>query len=303
VTRAVQDTVTSEIDYRVDGGGWVRYTAPFGLGSDGAHTVEYRASVGGSPVESSSGSLSLSIDRVAPSVSADLSTSDLAPTTNSPVTLTLAATDATSGVDRIEYRTTTGGWTAYSEPLDFSEVGSYNVLYRAFDAAGQASVVQVASIVITDGETPPGVLDTESHSVTPGESFTVRGKGFAGGERLELWLYAGAVFLGATQADADGNFAIEVTLPRTTGDGAYTIRAFGESSGVTADLSLTVRASVPPTGGVDTGNVTDVTGSAGEVGELSETGVSGLLMVLPAGLALVLAGLVLMAVRRRSRRV
>jgi glucose/arabinose dehydrogenase/type 1 glutamine amidotransferase len=49
-------------------------------------------------------------------------------------TLTITATDA-SGVDTIEYRVNGGEWTAYEEPVEFTEPGEYDVDYRATDLA------------------------------------------------------------------------------------------------------------------------------------------------------------------------
>jgi hypothetical protein len=67
-------------------------------------------------------------------------------------TLTLTATDA-SGVDTIESRVNGGEWTAYEEPVEFTELGSYDVDYRATDLAPipNTSEPQTISFEVIEG--------------------------------------------------------------------------------------------------------------------------------------------------------
>ncbi|MEU4694736.1 family 43 glycosylhydrolase [Actinoplanes sp. NPDC023714] len=60
--------------------------------------------------------------------------------------VTVTATDATSGVDRIEYAIGTGAWTVYSGAIAAPDAGKHTVGYRAVDRAGNTS--PVATIVI-----------------------------------------------------------------------------------------------------------------------------------------------------------
>jgi hypothetical protein len=53
--------------------------------------------------------------------------------------LTLAAVDAGSGVDRVEYALDGGGWTPYAGPLSFGEAGRHALRVRATDVAGTSA--------------------------------------------------------------------------------------------------------------------------------------------------------------------
>lgn len=87
------------------------------------------------------------VDEVPPVVSASLDPSepngDAAPgyegTYNTPVTVTVEATDEGSGVDTVEYAVNGGEWNRYTEPVTFEEDGVWVVEYRATDVAGNTS--------------------------------------------------------------------------------------------------------------------------------------------------------------------
>ncbi len=76
-------------------------------------------------------------------------------------TVTLDATDDTSGVDRIDYAVDGAGWTAYEAPVLVDEPGDHTVRYRATDKAGNVSQEQSVSFTVvgppTDDTTPPEV--------------------------------------------------------------------------------------------------------------------------------------------------
>ncbi|WP_328472122.1 family 43 glycosylhydrolase [Actinoplanes sp. NBC_00393] len=74
---------------------------------------------------------------------------DIAPTstaTESDRKVTVTATDATSGVDRIEYAIGTGAWTAYAGPVSAPDAAKHTVSYRAVDKAGNASTAKTITI-------------------------------------------------------------------------------------------------------------------------------------------------------------
>ena len=97
-------------EYRVDGGAFATYSAPIAVTTAGTHTVEYRSSDKNGNVEATK-TLTVKVDKVAPATTATLAPA--APgaggTYTVPVTLTLAATDATSGVAKSEYMVNTAG--------------------------------------------------------------------------------------------------------------------------------------------------------------------------------------------------
>ena len=168
---------------------------PVSLPEDGTRTLEYRASVGGAPVESSVGSVTLPVDRTAPGVSALASPPSAVGTVEEPVVVTLSASDATSGVAKIEYRLDEGEWGAYAAPLTFDEVGSALLEYRAVDVALNTSSVSSLSVVVSGPETPDASITVSAKTVVAGDTITVTGRGFGGEERVDLTLFSEPVLL------------------------------------------------------------------------------------------------------------
>ncbi|MGW0561374.1 OmpL47-type beta-barrel domain-containing protein [Streptomyces sp. NPDC003016] len=81
--------------------------------------------------------------------------------------VTVAATDAGSGVDRIEYAIgATGAWTAYTAPVMVHEVGTHQIRYRATDKAGNTAAEKAVGFTVvappTDDRTPPETSATVS---------------------------------------------------------------------------------------------------------------------------------------------
>ncbi|MBL0747088.1 ThuA domain-containing protein [Nocardioides baculatus] len=134
-------------EYRIDGGTWTPYTTAVSVPGEGTKLIEYRSKDSAGNVESIK-SQTVKIDTVDPTV-----TSATAGTTTKTVTLT--ATDATSGVASIEYQigdATT--WTTYSTPLTIDEVGTKVVRFRATDVAGNVSDVGTTTVVVDDSTKP-----------------------------------------------------------------------------------------------------------------------------------------------------
>src|SRR3989475_1212831 len=110
----------ARISYRVDGTVWQTYSGPFVLG-DGVHLLEYAATDNAGLTEATK-SLSVAVDTVAPVTTAVLSgTSGSNGWFVSAVTVSLNATDATSGVPNITYRIDGRKWTAYAGPFVLRE--------------------------------------------------------------------------------------------------------------------------------------------------------------------------------------
>ncbi len=81
--------------------------------------------------------------------------------------VTIGASDAGSGVDRVEYAIgADGAWQPYTTPVVVDQVGEHTVRYRAFDKAGNAaaekSVTFTVAPVPTDDTTPPETSATVS---------------------------------------------------------------------------------------------------------------------------------------------
>jgi len=87
------------------------------------------------------------VDEAPPTVSASLDPAepngDPAPgyegTYNTPVQVTLEATDEGSGVDSVEYSLDGGEWTTYEDPVTVEDEGAHTLEYRATDVAGNVS--------------------------------------------------------------------------------------------------------------------------------------------------------------------
>ncbi|WP_257232566.1 OmpL47-type beta-barrel domain-containing protein [Streptomyces sp. Rer75] len=90
-------------------------------------------------------------------------------------TVTVSATDAGSGVDRIEYAVGDGAFQPYTAPVMVHEVGTHTIRYRATDKAGNTSEVKSAEFRVmappTDDTTPPETSATVSGKQGPGGDY------------------------------------------------------------------------------------------------------------------------------------
>ncbi|MDX3058754.1 DUF1080 domain-containing protein [Streptomyces sp. NE06-03E] len=82
-------------------------------------------------------------------------------------TVTVAATDAGSGVDTVEYALgADGAWQPYTAPVVVDEVGDHTVRYRATDKSGNAAEEKSVDFAVaappTDDKTPPETSATVS---------------------------------------------------------------------------------------------------------------------------------------------
>ncbi|MEU0391455.1 family 16 glycoside hydrolase [Streptomyces sp. NPDC006208] len=82
-------------------------------------------------------------------------------------TVTVGATDAGSGVDRIEYAVGADGpWQAYTTPVVVDQVGTHRIRYRAMDKAGNTAAEKSVDFAVaappTDDTTDPETSATVS---------------------------------------------------------------------------------------------------------------------------------------------
>jgi hypothetical protein len=117
------------VEVSVDGGEWAAYDGPFVLDEDGVRTVEARATDEAGNV--GTGSRELRVDTVAPVTVATLRE------VGSSVEITLAATDAGSGVDKVQWEGPGTFWGTYTEPFTRALTDEEQVIeFAATDAAG-----------------------------------------------------------------------------------------------------------------------------------------------------------------------
>jgi len=144
------------IHFRTDGGPWQLYGNPVPVSAEGSHTIDYYATDLAGNNESSH-TATFHIDTVAPVTSAQVA-GTLAGDGSyvSSVTVTLTASDATSGVQSEQYRIDGGPWRTYSVPFVLGGNGTHVFDYFATDVAGITEAMQNQSVRITgDFHVPP----------------------------------------------------------------------------------------------------------------------------------------------------
>ncbi|MGX1486932.1 plastocyanin [Streptomyces griseus] len=157
VTVTASDTGSgvNTIEYAVGAdGAWQPYTAPVMVHEVGTHSVRYRATDRSGNVAAEK-SVDFTVveppsqDRTPPETSVVVSgdkNSDGAFITSAKATVT--ATDADSGVDKVEYSLDGGPYLAYSAPVVVDRVGRHTFAHRATDKAGNTSQAKQASFTV-----------------------------------------------------------------------------------------------------------------------------------------------------------
>nr|WP_237331181.1 chitobiase/beta-hexosaminidase C-terminal domain-containing protein [Streptomyces mexicanus] len=244
-----------KIEYSLDSGAFKDYSAPVQVSGVGQHTVAYRASDKAGNT-SAVKSVSFTVvaappkDTIAPETSATVSgTKDAAGNYVSSATVTVTASDAESGVARIEYSLDSGAFKDYSAPVQVSGVGQHTVAYRATDKAGNTSAVNTVSFTVVAA--PP------QDTTAPQVSATVSGTKDAAGN------YVGSATVTVTASDTESGVAtIEYSLDggpylpysapvavNRAGSHTFLYRATDKAGNTSAarSLTLTVVDSKPPT--------------------------------------------------------
>jgi plastocyanin len=145
-------------------------------------------------------------DTTAPGTAADVAgTRNAAGAYVGSASVTVSATDAGSGVDRIEYAIgADGAWQPYTAPVVIDQVGEHTVRYRAFDKAGNAAAEKSVTFTVV----APPTEDTTA----PETSATVAGERNADGAYLDM----ATVTVTASDTGSGVN-----TIEYAIGDGAW----------------------------------------------------------------------------------
>jgi X-Pro dipeptidyl-peptidase len=145
-----------KIEYRLDGGPFQTYSAPFVISGDGPRLLEYRAVDNNGNVEALH-SLAFKVDGNAP-----VTTPNIAPGgTYHTALVTLDSTDGLgSGVAAIQYTVDGGGTASYDGPFYVTGDGSHTVTYRAVDLTGLIETTK--TLTFTVDATPPATKATLS---------------------------------------------------------------------------------------------------------------------------------------------
>lgn len=150
------------LSYRRDGGSWTSAGTDAGTpwswafdadasGGDGFYEFYTTATDAAGNVESAPAvaDAHTTVDRLAPVSSYVVSgTEGEGGWFAGPLSVNLSATDAGSGVDRIEYDLDGGGWGTYGGPIDVSGDGVHTISFRALDLAGNAESPQSLTVRI-----------------------------------------------------------------------------------------------------------------------------------------------------------
>ncbi len=143
--------------YSTDGGTtWTTGTsltipAPSDGSNDGSHVIQYRSTDNAGNVETAN-SCTAKIDTTPPTTTASGSDSAWS---NTPVTVTLTATDAGSGVAATQYSTdggttwTTGTSVIVPAPSNGANDGSHTIQYRSIDVVGNQEPVETRTVNIS----------------------------------------------------------------------------------------------------------------------------------------------------------
>ncbi|MER6707197.1 OmpL47-type beta-barrel domain-containing protein [Streptomyces fumanus] len=145
-------------------------------------------------------------DTTAPETAAEVSgTRNAAGAYVGSASVAVSATDAGSGVDRIEYAIgADGAWQPYTAPVVIDQVGEHTVRYRAFDKAGNAAAEKSVTFTVV----APPTEDTTA----PETSATVDGERNADGAYLDM----ATVTVTASDTGSGVN-----TIEYAVGDGAW----------------------------------------------------------------------------------
>ncbi len=205
------------IHFRTDGGAWQVYANPVTVPGEGSHSIEYYATDLAGNNESTH-TVTFHIDTVAPVTSAQV-TGTLAGDGSylSSVTVTLTASDATSGVQSEQYRVDGGSWRTYSVPFALGGNGTHVLDYFATDVAGIAENVRGQSIWITG-----------AFHVLPVSALSVAGTPGADGwyvsqVTVTLTATSGSGSTTSIEYRIDGNAWVAYVQPFALPDGRYVL--------------------------------------------------------------------------------
>ncbi|MEU4770066.1 Ig-like domain repeat protein [Actinosynnema sp. NPDC023794] len=190
ITATDADSGVRSREYRLHAGPWTAYTAPVEVTTPGSHMVHFRATdnAGNTSPEGvvAFTVVATPVDTEPPTTSAVVSGAENPDGAYlDDATVTITASDAQSGVERVEYALDSGEWTAYSSAVVVGTAGSHTVRYRATDKAGNTAAAKSVSFTVVesgadacpDSDTRPTVVigrdDTRVANVDTGNGCTV----------------------------------------------------------------------------------------------------------------------------------
>ncbi|HWM09524.1 MAG TPA: PKD domain-containing protein, partial [Solirubrobacteraceae bacterium] len=238
--RITSDGTTLRAYYRFDGEPWTPYGEPALLASVPNPKIGMYANDSNATVTTIDDAVFdyFRIQAGLPDTTAPTSTATPpGGTFSGPVEVTLAATDADSGVERIEYRLDGGDWTEYTGPVTISGDGQHTLEHRATDVAGNVSAVGSGTYTIDGGGSPgaPGVQGFADPSQGPAPlrvRFSATGSDPDGGPLEYEWELENGTVLGP-------RFSYTFTEPGTHTATVTVTDDEGETASDTVEVTVT----------------------------------------------------------------
>src|SRR3989454_791222 len=206
--------------YRIDRGPWTAYSAPFTIGGNGTHVVDYFATdVAGNSETVRSQSIWITGD-LHPLPVSTLSSAGTAGASGwyvSSVTVTLEATSGSGSAVSIAYRLDGNAWATYANPIVLLD-GRHVLEYQASDAQGYSEPAKSAAINV-DSTPPSLVANSPSDPLAPDGSISWSGSDSGSGiARYEV----------AIDGSAFASVGLQTTLTRTwtVGTHVVSVRAY-----------------------------------------------------------------------------
>ncbi|MFC0006335.1 OmpL47-type beta-barrel domain-containing protein [Micromonospora siamensis] len=254
VTLSATDTESgvAKVEYSLDGGAYATYTAPLSVTAAGQHTVSYRAT---DKAGNTSAAQQVTFTVVEPAP-----TDGTPPTATAAVTgqkdatgayvgsatVTVTATDAGSGVAKIEYALDGGAWTAYTAPVTVNAAGQHTLSYRATDKAGNTSAAQQVAFTVV----APAPTDTTAPTATAAVTGTKDADGrYVGGATVTVTASDAGSGVAKIEYSLDGQPYATYTAPVTvnqTGPHTVSYRATDKAGNTSTAQQVTFTVVDPP---------------------------------------------------------
>jgi hypothetical protein len=218
----------SQTYYRVNGGAPQLYYLPVDVSVDGTTSIEYWSVDVAGNAETPKTVLGR-LDRVSPHSVSDAPTSWV----HGPVSVSLTASDAASGVKRVWYRTGGGTVATYSAPIPVSAEGSTSVEFGAIDMVGNAETTHSATVRI-DSSAPTTSDDATATYAGEGQTIQLTPLDSRSGVQATYW-----------RIGSSGGWTSGTSVPVPSNPtGAYTLYYYSVDSVGNAESTNSVDFSV-----------------------------------------------------------
>lgn len=224
------DGALGSYEFRIDDGAWTPVVdGAVPVTGDAIHDVTVRET-GATATQS----LEVRVDSTAPVSTATVDDGSR--------TVTLSATDETSGVQRVEYRLDDGAWSPYSEPVALN-AGAVTVAYRALDAADNEEVARSVQVPPAEKALTTTTASPASQKVSYGKTarIQVTVASSAGTPTGDVVVREGSVIVGS--ATLSGG-TVQINLVSTLKIGRHSLTVDYQGSAAYSPSSAVVTVTV-----------------------------------------------------------